>query len=191
MSSVDPFTPTPTFFEVLGSIAQNLSADRDEADNLTRCLKTLVESSQAAQGVGLLQGAAGLTAVAEYGTLDENTRLAHFTLARLCLETGQAVAEIQGEGWLAATPLVGLEEIFEAIASGAAGEARRAAELEEVLQLALQRLPEKSRTALLLLQQQHMDYTAAAATLRMSENALRVLVHRARQLLKTEMEAQS
>jgi len=82
-------------------------------------------------------------------------------------------------------------EIFEAIASGAAGEARRAAELEEVLQLALQRLPEKSRTALLLLQQQHMDYTAAAATLRMSENALRVLVHRARQLLKTEMEAQS
>ncbi len=81
-------------------------------------------------------------------------------------------------------------EIFDAIASGAAGEARRAAELEEVLQLALQRLPEKSRTALLLIQQQRMDYAAAAATLQMTENALRVLVHRARQLLKTEMEAQ-
>ncbi len=82
-------------------------------------------------------------------------------------------------------------EIFEAIASGAAGEARRAAELEEVLQLALQRLPERSRTALLLVQQQQMDYPAAAAALRMTENALRVLVHRARQLLKIEMEAES
>ena len=116
MSSVEPFTPPPNFFEVLGSVAQNLSADRDEADNLTRCLKTLVESSQAAQGVGLLQGAAGLTAVAEYGSLDETTRLSHFTLARLCLETGQAVAEVHGEGWLAATPLVGLEETFGVLA---------------------------------------------------------------------------
>lgn len=124
MSSVDPFTPPPTFFEVLGSVAQNLSADRDEADNLTRCLKTLVESSQAAQGVGLLQGAAGLTAVAEYGSLDEATRLAHFTLARLCLETGQAVAEVHGEGWLAATPLVGLEETFGVLAFSVAEPSR-------------------------------------------------------------------
>jgi DNA-directed RNA polymerase specialized sigma24 family protein len=35
-----------------------------------------------------------------------------------------------------------------------------------------------------------MDYRAAAAALQTNENALRVLVHRARQLLKTEMEAQ-
>ena len=124
MSSVEPFTPPPTFFEVLGSVAQNLSADRDEADNLTRCLKTLVESSQAAQGVGLLQGAAGLTAVAEYGSLDEATRLAHFTLARLCLETGQAVAESHGDGWLAATPLMGLEETFGVLAFSVAEPAR-------------------------------------------------------------------
>ena len=66
---------------------------------------------------------------------------------------------------------------------------RGLAELEEVLQQALARLPEKQRTALLLIQQQQLDYPAAAATLRITENALRVLVHRARQMLKTEMEA--
>ena len=110
-----PFDSTPsdpTLFGVLGAVAQSLSADRDEADNLARCLKTLVEASHAAHGVGLLQGPGGLTAVAEYGSLDESTRLAHFTLARLCLETGQAVAETYGEGCLAATPLLGLEETF-------------------------------------------------------------------------------
>ena len=116
MSSVDPFSLSPTFYDVLGSVAQNLSADRDEGDNLTRCLKALVESSRASQGVGLLQGSAGLTAVAEYGNLDENTRLAHFTLARLCLETGQAVAEGNDDAWLAATPLMGLEETFGVLA---------------------------------------------------------------------------
>jgi diguanylate cyclase (GGDEF)-like protein len=114
MSLPDPLAPG--FFEVLGAVAQSLSADRDEADNLTRCLKALVESSRASQGVGLLHGSAGLSAVAEYGRLDESSRLAHFTLSRLCLETGQAVAEGQGEGWLAATPLVGLEETFGVLA---------------------------------------------------------------------------
>lgn len=66
---------------------------------------------------------------------------------------------------------------------------RRLAELEEVFQQALTRLPEKHRTALLLILQQQLDYPAAAAAMRLTENALRVLVHRARQLLKTEMEA--
>lgn len=65
---------------------------------------------------------------------------------------------------------------------------RRLAEMEEILQRALDRLPDRHRTALLLLQQQQLDYPAAAAALRISENALRVLVHRARQLLKSEME---
>lgn len=65
---------------------------------------------------------------------------------------------------------------------------RRLAELEEVFQHALLRLPQKQRTALLLVQQQQLDYPAAAAALRITENALRVLVHRARQLLKLEME---
>lgn len=63
------------------------------------------------------------------------------------------------------------------------------AELEEVLQQALTRLPEKQRTALLLIHQQNLDYPTAAAALNMTENNLRVLVHRARQRLKIEMEA--
>jgi diguanylate cyclase (GGDEF)-like protein len=118
-------SPSPlAFFDVLGSVSQSLSADRDDADNLARCLRALVESSSASLGVGLLNGADGLAAVAEYGTLDEGTRLAHFTLARLCLETGQAVAEVHGNGWLAATPLLGLEETFGALAFSVADTAR-------------------------------------------------------------------
>jgi diguanylate cyclase (GGDEF)-like protein len=112
MPPFDPLAPSLVFYDVLGSVAQSLFADRDEADNLTRCLTTLVESSRAVQGVGLLQGPNGLSAVAEYGVMDEATRLAHFTLGRLCLETGQAVAEVHGTGWIAATPLLGLEETF-------------------------------------------------------------------------------
>lgn len=118
-------SPSPlAFFDVLGSVSQSLSADRDDADNLARCLRALVESSSASLGVGLLNGADGLAAVAEYGTLDEATRLAHFTLARLCLETGQAVAEVHGDGWLAATPLLGLEETFGALAFSVADNVR-------------------------------------------------------------------
>jgi len=80
-------------------------------------------------------------------------------------------------------------ELFDQVES--ATTTQRLHELEEVLQQALARLPEKSRTALLLIQQQQMDYPMAAAALGMTENALRVLVHRARQSLKTEMEALS
>ncbi|MBI5766550.1 MAG: RNA polymerase sigma factor [Verrucomicrobia bacterium] len=80
-------------------------------------------------------------------------------------------------------------EIFETVASGDAAEERRAAELEELLRTALTRLPEKYRTPLLLLHQQQMDYPTAAATLHITENSLRVLVHRGRELLRTEMEA--
>jgi RNA polymerase sigma-70 factor (ECF subfamily) len=79
-------------------------------------------------------------------------------------------------------------ELFEELSEENAPD-RRLAELEEVFQQALTRLPEKHRTALLLILQQQLDYPTAAAALRMTENALRVLVHRARQLLKTEMEA--
>lgn len=124
MTPLDLHPSSPTFFDVLGSVSQSLSADRDDADNLARCLRALVESSSAHQGVGLLHGADGLAAVAEYGTLDEATRLAHFTLARLCLETGQAVAEVHGEGWLAATPLLGLEETFGVLAFSVADTVR-------------------------------------------------------------------
>ena len=82
-------------------------------------------------------------------------------------------------------------DAFDYVASEADDAARRLAELEEIFQRALERLPEKYRTPLLLVQQQRMDYPEVAATLRMTENALRVLVHRGRQLLKTEMETLS
>lgn len=80
-------------------------------------------------------------------------------------------------------------ELFDEVAAETAESNQRVAELEEMLHRALERLPEKPRTALLLIHQQQMDYRTAAAVLKTSENALRVLVHRARQLLKTEMEA--
>ncbi len=81
-------------------------------------------------------------------------------------------------------------ELFDTIAMETADSTQRVAELEEMLQRGLTRLPEKQRTALLLVYQKNMDYRTAAAALQTTENALRVLVHRARQLLKTEIEAQ-
>lgn len=80
-------------------------------------------------------------------------------------------------------------EVFDQVQSGAAGSDQRIQELEEVLGRALARLPERARAALLLVVQQRMGTAEAAATLGVTENALRVLVHRARQQLKTEMEA--
>lgn len=64
---------------------------------------------------------------------------------------------------------------------------QRLAELEENLQQALATLPEKPRAALLLIHQQNHSYPEAAAILRTNENALRVLVHRARLLLKAAL----
>jgi RNA polymerase sigma-70 factor (ECF subfamily) len=80
-------------------------------------------------------------------------------------------------------------ELFEDMVAETSDNSQRVTELEEMLQQGLARLPEKQRTALLLVYQQNLDYRAAAAALRTTENALRVLVHRARQMLKTEMEA--
>lgn len=82
-------------------------------------------------------------------------------------------------------------ELFDRMESSGEGTAGRLSELEEVFQRAMERLPERLRTALLLVVQQQMEYPEAAATLGITENALRVLVHRARQHLKTEMEALS
>lgn len=83
------------------------------------------------------------------------------------------------------------DEVFDRVESSTTETTRRLNELEEVFQRALDRLPEKSRTALLLVVQQQLEYPVAAATLEMTENALRVLVHRARQQLKIEMETLS
>lgn len=65
---------------------------------------------------------------------------------------------------------------------------RRLAELEEVFQLALNQLAPKARTALLMIAQQGLTYEEAAVALRSNPNAVRVLVHRARQELKIRME---
>ena len=80
-------------------------------------------------------------------------------------------------------------DLFDTVAAETTEASQRVAELEEMLQRGLARLPEKQRTALLLVHQQNMDYRSAAAALQTNENALRVLVHRARQQLKSEMEA--
>ena len=80
-------------------------------------------------------------------------------------------------------------DLFESVAANDAAAERRVAELEELLRAALARLPEKYRPPLLLLHQQQMDYPTVAATLGITENSLRVLVHRGRELLRAEMEA--
>ena len=78
-------------------------------------------------------------------------------------------------------------EAFDYLAAPASDEARRAAELEEVFQRALAQLPEAQRSLLLLVHQQDLDHRMAAATLGVTENALRVQLHRARQRLKELM----
>lgn len=80
-------------------------------------------------------------------------------------------------------------ELLADLPEASADAARRLAETEEVFRHALARLPDRPRTALLLLHQQRLDHAAAAAVLRITENALRVLLHRARRMLKDEMEA--
>jgi RNA polymerase sigma-70 factor, ECF subfamily len=64
---------------------------------------------------------------------------------------------------------------------------RHVAEVEEIFQRALTELPEAQRTLLLLIQQQGLEHSAAAKMLAITENALRVQLHRARQRLKELM----
>lgn len=78
-------------------------------------------------------------------------------------------------------------EAFEHVIEAGAP-AGRLAELEEVFQRALELLPPKSRAALLLIVQQQLSYEEAALALHSTPNAVRVLVHRARQDLKLKME---
>ncbi len=79
-------------------------------------------------------------------------------------------------------------DLLESLSAATPDGTRNLGELEESFQAALLRLPEEQRTALLLILQQRLDYPTAAAALRRSENAFRVLIHRARQNLKHEME---
>lgn len=78
-------------------------------------------------------------------------------------------------------------EAFDYVASPDQDNPRRLAELEESFQRALEQLPEAQRTVLLLIHQQELEPSAVAATLGITENALRVQLHRARQRLKQLM----
>ncbi|MEX2045501.1 MAG: RNA polymerase sigma factor [Opitutus sp.] len=78
-------------------------------------------------------------------------------------------------------------EAFDYVAAPDHDNSRRLAELEEVFQQALAQLPEAQRTVLLLIHQQGLDQSEAAAALGITENALRVQLHRARQQLKELM----
>ncbi|WP_158277324.1 RNA polymerase sigma factor [Opitutus sp. ER46] len=78
-------------------------------------------------------------------------------------------------------------EAFDYLVAPESEEARRVSELEESFQHALAQLPEAQRTLLLLVQQQDLDQRAAATILGLTENALRVQLHRARARLKEIM----
>lgn len=78
-------------------------------------------------------------------------------------------------------------EAFDYLAAPESDDSRRATELEEIFHRALGQLPEAQRTLLLLVHQQDLDHRTAATTLGITENALRVQLHRARQQLKALM----
>ena len=78
-------------------------------------------------------------------------------------------------------------EAFDYLVSADSDESRRATELEEIFQQALARLPEAQRTLLLLVQQQGLNQSDVARMLGITENSLRVQLHRARQELKKIM----
>jgi RNA polymerase sigma-70 factor, ECF subfamily len=82
-------------------------------------------------------------------------------------------------------------ESFDYVVSPDHEDSRRLAELEEVFQEALGQLPESQRTVLLLIHQQGLEPSDVAATLGITENTLRVQLHRARQRLKQLMSSRS
>lgn len=82
-------------------------------------------------------------------------------------------------------------EAFDYVVAPESDDARRATELEEIFQRALMQLPEAQRSLLLLVHQQDLDHGTAAAMLGITENSLRVKLHRARQQLKTLMQFSS
>jgi diguanylate cyclase (GGDEF)-like protein len=119
--SAPPVTVDPSLlFETLGLVAEGLSADRDDADNLARSLRTLLDRSMARQATGLIAGPDGLAVVAESGELTEEQRGAHFRLARLAIETRVPVVESrEGGDWAAATPLATPDEVLGVVSLGA------------------------------------------------------------------------
>lgn len=78
-------------------------------------------------------------------------------------------------------------EAFDYLESPQSDDSRRLAGLEEAFQRALEQLPEAQRSLLLLVHQQELPPREIAGMLGVTENALRVQLHRARQRLKELM----
>lgn len=66
-------------------------------------------------------------------------------------------------------------------------EARKFAELEEAFEQVLHKLPERQRTAILLLKQQELSYQEIANIMDANESAVKTWIFRARQFLKQEL----
>lgn len=66
-------------------------------------------------------------------------------------------------------------------------EHRQRREIEEAFELALMKLPENQKTAILLLKQQELSYQEIAAIMEATESAVKTWIFRARQFLKQEL----
>jgi RNA polymerase sigma-70 factor (ECF subfamily) len=66
-------------------------------------------------------------------------------------------------------------------------EERRYSEIEEAFEQVLHKLPEKQRTAILLLKQQELSYQEIAKVMEANESAVKTWIFRARQFLKQEL----
>jgi len=64
---------------------------------------------------------------------------------------------------------------------------QRFSEIEEAFEYCLQKLPEKQRTAIVLLKQQELSYQEIAAIMDANESAVKTWIFRARQFLKQEL----
>lgn len=64
---------------------------------------------------------------------------------------------------------------------------QRYKEIEEAFEIALEKLPENQKTAILLLKQQELSYQEIASIMEASESAVKTWIYRARQFLKQEL----
>lgn len=67
---------------------------------------------------------------------------------------------------------------------------RTVSELEEIFAHALERLPERQRTAILLLKQQELSYAEIAGIMQASESAVKTWIFRARQSLQQALHSE-
>jgi RNA polymerase sigma-70 factor (ECF subfamily) len=74
---------------------------------------------------------------------------------------------------------------LQAVTSGRSEQ--RFMEIEEAFEQALKKLPEKQRTAILLLKQQELSYQEIATAMEATESAVKTWIFRARQFLKQEL----